>query len=135
MIPISDRKKYILFFDHLCLQLVHDIALPKYSKGQFDWIIKFIRSEKTQEHLEELVNRIDSSWLTLLSTVCRVLTPANRQLAVLLYLGFSPESIVFINERKTMGTFYTAKNRLKNTILASQSPQASILLKSLGFTS
>ncbi len=135
MTPISDRKNYVFLFDQLCRQLAHDIALPRNAKGQFDWITKVIRSEKTQEHLEELVNCINSSWLTFLATVCPDLTPANRQLAILLYLGFSTDSIVLLTNRETPGSLHTAKNRLKNIILASQSPQASTLLKSLGFKS
>ncbi len=133
MATISERKKYIFLFDYLCGQLVHDMALPKHDKGQFDWITKVIESDDIRKILEELVNSIDSTWLALLATVCPYLTPPNRHLAILLYLGFAPESIVFINERKNMGALYTAKTRLKNAILASQSPQASTLLNSLGF--
>ncbi|MDE6335210.1 MAG: hypothetical protein K2L34_01450 [Muribaculaceae bacterium] len=97
-------------------------------------MIQFIRSQETFQHLEELANCVDSSWLYHLDSLCPYLTPANRKLAILTYLKLSSEAIALLTERTTINAVHTAKTRLKKTISEIGSVHAEIILKSLGFT-
>ncbi len=126
-------KNHGFWLDKVFQQLSHEAALSENTPTQFAWFIEFMRSEEMQKNLEEQVNSIDSSWLYLLFSIYPPLSPANRQLAILLYLGFSPALIALITGKENLGALYTAKNRLKKVLLASNSPQASTILKSLGF--
>ncbi|MDE6768582.1 MAG: hypothetical protein K2J78_02530 [Muribaculaceae bacterium] len=94
-------------------------------------MVQFIRSEETFQHLEELANCTDSSWLYHLDSLCPYLTPANRKLAILTYLKLSSEAIALLTERASINAVHTAKTRLKKTISEIGSVHGEIILKSL----
>lgn len=126
----SDLPTFLL--DKMCQRLFqYNGSLSKAEREERKHVVQFIRSEETFQHLEELANCTDSSWLYHLDSLCPYLTPANRKLAILTYLKLSSEAIALLTERASINAVHTAKTRLKKTISEIGSVHGEIILKSL----
>lgn len=121
--------------NHLCERLY--MVPTKNAKGmlnELDPVLKSFRSDETFDDMVEVINSYDNNWMRRFDAAYPDLTKANRQLAVLLYLGFSIPSITLLTDKKSSSATYTAKSRLKKMLSENTSPEAIDIQTRLGLT-
>ncbi len=119
--------------DHLCERLY--MVPTKNAKGmlnELDPVLKSFRSDETFDDMVGVINSYDNDWMARFDAVYPDLTKANRQLVVLLYLGFSMPSITLLTDKKSSSATYTAKSRLKKLLAENTSPEAIEIQTRLG---
>ncbi len=107
----------------------------KNAKGmlnELDPVLKSFRSDETFDDMVGVINTYDNDWMARFDAVYPDLTKANRQLVVLLYLGFSMPSITLLTDKKSSSATYTAKSRLKKLLAENTSPEAIDIQTRLG---
>lgn len=119
--------------DHVCERIY--LMPSKNAKGvlnELDAVLKLFRSEETFADMAKVIDSSDNGWMKHFDTVYPDLSRANRELVILLYLGFSIPSITLLTDKKTSSAAYTAKSRLKKVLAENDSPEALEIQTRLG---
>ncbi|MBD5279238.1 MAG: hypothetical protein HDS35_01660 [Bacteroides sp.] len=95
--------RYALLENEEMVEISHDIL------GEF-------RTEWLFTQMEQWIDRSNCNWMKRLDKACPGLTQQERQLVMLLYLGFSSTSIAFLTGRPSKQAVLTAKCRLRKRI-------------------
>ena len=124
-ISLLDRIYSRLFAKASLLENKESVTPHQNMVGEF-------RTEGLFSEMEQWINLNNRNWMRRLDKACPYLTPADRQLVILLYLGFSSTSIAFLTERPSKQAVYTARCRLKRRLSSTNHEFIPHILHSLG---
>ena len=110
-ISLLDRIYSRLFAKASLLENKESVTPHQNMVGEF-------RTEGLFSEMEQWINLNNRNWMRRLDKACPYLTPADRQLVILLYLGFSSTSIAFLTDRPSKQAVYTARCRLRKRLLS-----------------
>ena len=95
--------RYALLENEEMVEISHDIL------GEF-------RTEWLFTQMEQWIDRSNCNWMKRLDKACPGLTQQDRQLVMLLFLGFSSTSIAFLTGRPSKQAVHTARCRLRQRL-------------------
>ena len=108
----------ISLLDVICSRLFARYVVLKNEEAveMHHYMHKEFRSEELFTQMEQWIDRSNCNWMKRLDKACPGLTQQERQLVMLLYLGFSSTSIAFLTDRPSKQAVLTAKCRLRKRI-------------------
>ena len=122
-------KDCILLRDKLCKRLYFESTSSIVDKSPIEYLRKSFMNDDAVRDMEQLLSSIGSPLLSMLDEACPDLSKNMRNLAILLFLQFSKETIAFLTDRDNLRAVGAAIDRLRKHVRESQSEHCDQLLK------
>lgn len=95
--------------------------------------IKKLQDPDIVENLTNIIDKYDNNWMSKFKETYRDLSSSDYMLTMYLYLGFQPETIAVLMNKKTTKAVYTAKYKLMQKLMLHEDADCLALTEKLHF--